>query len=391
MDQPEIVEDGLLLRPWRPEDADAVFRACQDPDIQRWTRVPTPYLPEHAESFVTGIAPQGWAAGTAAHFAVCDAASGSLLGSCGLVTIDRHLRSAEIGYWTAPWARGQGVAVRATRALSRWAFSELDLRRIVWQAELGNHASRLVALRAGLRIEGRLRLADGGRDAWVGSLLPRDFERAEDADPAGGPDATAARHAAVFGRPQPVLHAHAGDTALRLRPLAERDLDQLVLTCQDPETVRWTSVPHPYERSHAEFFALEYAPQQWAAGEGAVFAIADPDDRCAGVVELRLAAKDPLLANLGFMVAPSARGRGYCPAAVVAICRWAFTTLGLVRIEWRANVGNTASRRVAEKAGFVLEGTVRRAVDQRGEHVDAWVGSLLPEDLERPTGRRPGC
>lgn len=385
MDQPEIIGDGLRLRPWRPEDADDVLRACQDPDIQRWIQVPTPYLPEHATSFVTGIAPQGWAAGTAAHFAVCDAASGALLGSCGLVTIDRTLCSAEIGYWTAPWARGQGVAVRATRALSRWAFSELDLRRIVWQAELGNHASRLVALRAGFRIEGRLRMAraSGGAAGWVGSLLRRDLERAEeDMDQAGGPDATATRHAAVFGRPQPVLQAHAGDTALRLRPLAERDIDLLVLTCQDPETVRWTSVPHPYQRSHAESFALEYAPQQWAAGEGAVFAIVGPDDRCAGVIDLRLAAKDPLLADLGFMVAPFARGRGYCPAAVVAVCRWAFTTLGLVRIEWRANVGNIASRRVAEKAGFVMEGTARRAINQRGEHVDAWVGALLPEDLD---------
>ncbi|NHW87532.1 GNAT family N-acetyltransferase, partial [Escherichia coli] len=58
-----------------------------------------------------------------------------------------------------------------------------------------------------------------------------------------------------------------------------------------------------------------------------------------------------------------------------------FAALGLARVEWRANVGNVASRRAAEKAGFVLEGTARRALNPRGDRVDAWVGALLAEDL----------
>ncbi|WP_433533373.1 GNAT family N-acetyltransferase [Micromonospora sp. CA-263727] len=36
-----------------------------------------------------------------------------------------------MGYWTAPWARGQGVAVRAVRAVARWSFEELKLRRLL--------------------------------------------------------------------------------------------------------------------------------------------------------------------------------------------------------------------------------------------------------------------
>ncbi|MEU4714063.1 GNAT family N-acetyltransferase, partial [Micromonospora purpureochromogenes] len=176
MEPVEITEDGLLLRPWQAGDADAVHRACQDPDIQRWTTVPRPYLPEHAHGFVTDRAATAWAEGTGAPFAVCDAGTGELLGSCGLVSIDRGLDSAEIGYWTAPWARGRGVTVRATRAVARWAFDALKLRRLVWQAEVGNHYSRLVALRAGFQVSGELRLAhpaDGGRTAgWIGSLLP---------------------------------------------------------------------------------------------------------------------------------------------------------------------------------------------------------------------------
>ncbi|WP_433390308.1 GNAT family N-acetyltransferase [Micromonospora sp. KLBMP9576] len=379
----EINEDGLLLRPWRATDADAVHRACQDPDIQRWTTVPRPYLAEHAHRFVTATAPADWATGAGTPFAVCDAATGELLGSCGLVSIDAGLRSGEIGYWTAPWARGAGVAVRATRAVARWAFDALELRRLIWQAEVGNHASRLVALRAGFRVEGRLRLADpapgGSADGWIGSLLPGEVPD-PGADGPAGPGTLEALRAAVFGRPQPVLFATAGATELRLRPMEERDLDAIVDTCREAETIRWTTVPDPYERTDAESY-LDYTRGNWAGGTAACFVIADADDRYVGTVDLRLCAADPLLGDVGFMTAPHARGRGFMPAALAALSAWGFTTLGLARVEWKANAGNTASRRVAEKAGFTVEGTARGGLTHRGERVDVWIGALLPGDL----------
>ncbi|HEX5540734.1 MAG TPA: GNAT family protein [Micromonospora sp.] len=96
--------------------------------------------------------------------------------------------------------------------------------------------------------------------------------------------------------------------------------------------------------------------------------------------ESRLSPVDTGLADVGFFTAPEARGRGYGPAALAAVCRWGFTALRLARIEWRANVGNTASRRMAEKAGFVFEGTARSALNHRGRRVDAWVGALLATD-----------
>ncbi|MGI5145295.1 GNAT family N-acetyltransferase [Plantactinospora sp. CA-294935] len=390
----EIVEAGLLLRPWRAEDVEDVHRACQDPDIQRWTTVPSPYRLEDAIDFVTKQAPQAWSTGSGAPFAVCDGATGELLASCGLITIDPVLRSGEVGYWTAPWARGRAVAVRATRAVSRWAFAGLGLRRITWQAEVGNHASRLVALRAGFQVDGRLRLADphprGTRDGWIGSLLPDDLagtdpDQPDDGRPAGGPAGSGslqARRAAVFAAPQPVLFARAADgTELRLRPLHEPDLDAIVHACRDPESIRWTTVPNPYQRSDAEFFVHEHGPTVWRRGTGAVFAIADGSDRYAGVMELRISPADPLVGDLGYLVAPRVRGRGYCPAAIAAVSAWGFTTLNLARIEWRANVGNTASRRAVEKAGFTFEGTARHALNHRGNRVDAWIGALLPGDL----------
>ena len=385
MEPVEIIEAGLVLRPWRPTDADDLHRACQDAEIQRWIDVARPFRPEDAQRLIAGRARQ-WAEGTAAAFAVCDAATGRLLGACDLQGIDRSRQLSEIGYWTAPWARGQGVAVRAVRALARWSFTELELRRLLWTSLAGNHAARLVALRSGFRIEGRLRAADPGRGSyeWLGSLLPGEVPAPGEVGPAG-PGSLEARRAAVFGRAQPTLFASTQRRELRLRPLEERDLDAVVTTCQDPDTLRWTTVPEPYDRSAAVSF-LAHCQDCWADGNTACYVVADEQDRYVGSIDLRLSPADPLLATVGFMTAPHARGQGYQTAALAALTTWGFATLGLARIEWWANVGNVASRRVAEKVGFTIEGTARAALNHRGTRADAWVGALLAEDSAPTSG-----
>lgn len=195
------------------------------------------------------------------------------------------------------------------------------------------------------------------------------------------PGAPTARRAAVFGRPQPELAAVASGRPIRLRPLRESDLDAIISACQDPLSQRWTSLPESYSRSDAEFYVGPYARGRWTRGEGAVFAVTGPDDVFAGSMDLRLSPTDPGLADVGYLTAPAFRGRGYAPAALRAVCEWGFETLGLTRIEWRAFVGNEASRRVAEKAGFTIEGVARAAVIRRGAKLDEWVGALLAADL----------
>jgi RimJ/RimL family protein N-acetyltransferase len=77
MDGVEITAGRLHLRPWQPQDAPAVYAACQDPQIQRWiAAIPAPYREADAREFVDRLAPEGWAAGTEAAFAVLDATSG---------------------------------------------------------------------------------------------------------------------------------------------------------------------------------------------------------------------------------------------------------------------------------------------------------------------------
>lgn len=164
--QPTLTGERVRLRPWRAEDAPAVLAACQDAEIQRWTQVPVPYLPEHATGFVTGTAAATWAQGGAL-FAVEPIHGGALLGSIGLFPPADGF--AEAGYWTAPDGRGQGHTAEALRVLTGWALDELGLRRVELLVDPANTGSRRVAERAGFTAEGivRQRFLHRGRPSDV--------------------------------------------------------------------------------------------------------------------------------------------------------------------------------------------------------------------------------
>jgi RimJ/RimL family protein N-acetyltransferase len=176
MEPVTLTTPRLLLRAVGPQDTDAVYAAVQDPDIQRWTTIPSPYLAEHARSFTEQMVPDGWSDGSMFTFGVF-LPTGGLAGMLALTM--RSLGTAEVGFWTAKEHRGHGYTVEATLAATRWAFTRMAIDRVEWRAEVGNHASRAVAERAGFTVEGILRssLNNKGvrRDCWVGSLLPSDL------------------------------------------------------------------------------------------------------------------------------------------------------------------------------------------------------------------------
>ncbi|SDE83290.1 Protein N-acetyltransferase, RimJ/RimL family [Blastococcus fimeti] len=172
----EVVRtERLVLRPYRPEDVDLVHRACQDADIQRWTTVPSPYSEADAVEFVTQTTVSGRAQGRALTTAV--EAGGRFVGSAGL-HFSKGMLGPAVGYWLAPWARGQGYAAEAARALADWALHR-GAHRVHLSADVGNVASRAVARRAGFVEEGIVRSClpyrDGTRgDAALFSRLPGD-------------------------------------------------------------------------------------------------------------------------------------------------------------------------------------------------------------------------
>ena len=143
---------GLLLRPWRADDVDAVWAAVQDPELRRWNDTGSDSL-DGVRAMLARRA--DWSAGDHCSWAVED--GGVLVGSVSLHAIDRAQGDAEIGYWTAPAARGRGVAARATDGACSWGFPALQLDRVQLFHAVENVASGRVAAKAGFTCEGRLR------------------------------------------------------------------------------------------------------------------------------------------------------------------------------------------------------------------------------------------
>jgi RimJ/RimL family protein N-acetyltransferase len=162
----------VTVRPFRADDAPAVAAACQDPEIPRWTSVPSPYGTDDAREFISGTLrvdrPE-------LSLAVVEASDEAVfLGAIGLRLPSPGV--GEVGYWLAAPARGRGVATRAVRLICAWAFETMPLARIQLHTLPGNEASERVAERAGFTREGLLRSfaeMKGKRvDITMFSLLP---------------------------------------------------------------------------------------------------------------------------------------------------------------------------------------------------------------------------
>ena len=186
--------ERLALRPWSEADIDALAAACQDPETQRYVPLPSPYTRADAETFIRQTAPNGRAAGTDIVFGVFETATGRPVAAVGLHRIKdlgaAYGGVAEIGYFTAPEARGRGLMTEAARALCRWGFEELGLARIEWVAIAGNEPSWRVVEKLGFTREGTLRasLVQHGerKDGWVGSLLRAEAALSLQGDPRDG-------------------------------------------------------------------------------------------------------------------------------------------------------------------------------------------------------------
>jgi RimJ/RimL family protein N-acetyltransferase len=159
---PRLADGVISLRPPTADDIDAITAACQDPEIPRWTRVPSPYTRAHAVEFVDR-AVRTWDDGTDAPFVIVDAESGELLGAIGVHRFGGEDDGPEVGYWIERGARGRGVATRALRLVSDWACRDLGARLLL-QADVRNAASRRVAEKVQFRFVGEAKAPEGCGD-----------------------------------------------------------------------------------------------------------------------------------------------------------------------------------------------------------------------------------
>ncbi|MGH1563214.1 GNAT family N-acetyltransferase [Mumia sp. DW29H23] len=160
--QPTLSADELVLRPWRPGDAEALVAAYEDADVQRW-HVRSLTAAEAAQWITATV--QQWSSEAGGQWAVVDH-GGALLGRVAFSDVDLVDGYAEIGYWTVAEARGRGVATRAVRAVGSWLLDDVGFHRLEIEHAIANAASCRVAVKAGFALEGTRRSAARHADGW---------------------------------------------------------------------------------------------------------------------------------------------------------------------------------------------------------------------------------
>jgi RimJ/RimL family protein N-acetyltransferase len=173
------------------------------------------------------------------------------------------------------------------------------------------------------------------------------------------------------------------DGVVTLRAPRDGDVPGVVEQCTDPVSIQWTTVPVGYTEADAREFLHDYIPGVWRNDTEYLFVIeAERDGVPAYAGNLALRVLGDRRADVGFGASPWVRRRGVTERAVRLLLEWGFAELGLQVVEWWANEGNWASRRLAWRLGFTFDGTVRRHLPQRGELRDGWAGTLLAgEDM----------
>jgi RimJ/RimL family protein N-acetyltransferase len=175
--------------------------------------------------------------------------------------------------------------------------------------------------------------------------------------------------------PIPLPDPPLADEDVVLEPFSAADVGALVEACNDPAVARFTFIPAPYGRSDAELF-VGGQNERRRAGEAIDLAIrAREGGALLGATGLRVFRPERSSCEIGYWVAPHARGHGIAPRAVSMLARWALDALPLERIELTPDVENRPSQRVAEKAGFALT-SERRETYAKGRRWEFLVYAL---------------
>ena len=174
------------------------------------------------------------------------------------------------------------------------------------------------------------------------------------------------------------------DGTVTIRALGEDDVRGCYEQCVDPLSISWTQVPVPFTLDDAREFCLQIAPAAWADGSQWIFAVTS-EGHYAGNIALRDEGHGR--AEVAYGAHPAARGTGTMEAALRLLLAWGFETQDVRTVVWRATVGNWASRKLAWRLGFSLDGVLRRSHAYRGALVDAWVGTLLAGEARTPGHR----
>ncbi len=169
-------------------------------------------------------------------------------------------------------------------------------------------------------------------------------------------------------------------SSIRLEPFAEGHLVGFRDMLKDRDVLRFTRMPEPVPAGFDRSWAALY-DQGEANGTRKNFAIVDGyEGTFLGVAVVPSIDAEAATAELGYVVAPWARGRGVATDALGQLTTWAFSELGMVRLELLISIDNFASKRVAEHCGYRFEGVLRSLHFKQGRRSDTESWSRLASD-----------
>lgn len=167
-----------------------------------------------------------------------------------------------------------------------------------------------------------------------------------------------------------------------LRPLEPKDASAIARYANNRDI--WLNLldrfPHPYRLGHAEDWI---ALQDELTGQAANWAIVVGGE-AGGVIGLQFKTDVyRRTAVIGYWLGEPLWGRGITTEAVRRITAYAFEQLDMARVEAEVFEWNSASCRVLEKAGFVREARLRKAIIKNGQLIDAFLYARLSPAASR--------
>ena len=164
---------------------------------------------------------------------------------------------------------------------------------------------------------------------------------------------------------------------IELELFSEKHVPGVEALLDDPAVLRFTRVPEPVPENFAAGWVARYEDAR-RDGTREAFAVVEDGD-FLGLALAPTIDRETQTAELGYVVAPAARGRGVATEALRQLTEWALAE-GMLRIELLISVDNPASQKVAERCGYVREGVLRSLYFKENLRGDTAIYSLLPGD-----------
>jgi RimJ/RimL family protein N-acetyltransferase len=174
---------------------------------------------------------------------------------------------------------------------------------------------------------------------------------------------------------------------ITIRPWAPSDWPEVIYAFRDPEIQRWHMLTIESEDEARDW--INTRNSSWVKEVGANWIVLNHQDQATGRIGLRDINLFIGQAECTYWTLPKFRGLGWSGTALRLLTRWCFSELGMNRLQLTHSVKNLPSCRVADKAGFLLEGTLRSQVPHPDGRHDMHIHSRLPDDGEGRAGAGP--